>query len=63
MEFRASAEDLAQLLDLSLHEGATPKDGPSAGITMITAEWINLVGNPISSFYGWVVDSRVELML
>ncbi|QOW10405.1 SusC/RagA family TonB-linked outer membrane protein [Kaistella flava (ex Peng et al. 2021)] len=23
------------------------------------AEWINLVGNPISSFYGWVVDSEI----
>lgn len=25
------------------------------------AEWINLVGNPISSFYGWVVDSEIPL--
>ena len=23
------------------------------------SEWINLVGNPISSFYGWVVDSEI----
>lgn len=23
------------------------------------AEWINLVGNPISSFYGWVVDKEI----
>ncbi|MFS4494417.1 SusC/RagA family TonB-linked outer membrane protein [Maribacter sp. 2308TA10-17] len=23
------------------------------------AEWINLVGNPISSYYGWVVDSDI----
>ncbi|MGC4129357.1 MAG: TonB-dependent receptor [Bergeyella sp.] len=23
------------------------------------AEWINLVGNPISSFYGWVVDREI----
>jgi len=25
------------------------------------AEWTNLVGNPISSFYGWVVDSEIPL--
>ncbi len=25
------------------------------------AEWINLVGNPISSFYGWVVDKDIPL--
>ncbi|WP_458627955.1 SusC/RagA family TonB-linked outer membrane protein [Winogradskyella sp. PC D3.3] len=25
------------------------------------AEWINLEGNPISSFYGWVVDSEIPL--
>lgn len=23
------------------------------------AEWINLIGNPISSFYGWVVDREI----
>ena len=27
--------------------------------TKRAAEWINLVGNPISSFYGWVVDSEI----
>ncbi|WP_405575772.1 SusC/RagA family TonB-linked outer membrane protein [Winogradskyella sp. Asnod2-B02-A] len=25
------------------------------------AEWINLEGNPISSFYGWVVDTEIPL--
>ena len=25
------------------------------------AEWINLQGNPISSFYGWVVDEEIPL--
>ncbi|MCF6181280.1 TonB-dependent receptor [Lutibacter sp.] len=25
------------------------------------AEWINLEGNPISSFYGWVVDKQIPL--
>ena len=25
------------------------------------AEWINQVGNPISSFYGWVVDTEIPL--
>lgn len=25
------------------------------------AEWINLEGNPISSFYGWVVDEEIPL--
>ena len=25
------------------------------------AEWINLVGNPISSYYGWVVDTEIPL--
>jgi TonB-linked SusC/RagA family outer membrane protein len=25
------------------------------------SEWINLVGNPISSFYGWVVDKEIPL--
>lgn len=25
------------------------------------AEWINLVGNPISSFYGWVVDEEIPI--
>jgi TonB-linked SusC/RagA family outer membrane protein len=27
--------------------------------TKRAAEWINLVGNPISSFYGWVVDTEI----
>ncbi|WP_299118851.1 TonB-dependent receptor [uncultured Winogradskyella sp.] len=27
--------------------------------TKRAAEWINLVGNPISSFYGWVVDRDI----
>lgn len=27
--------------------------------TKRAAEWINLVGNPISSFYGWVVDEEI----
>ncbi|MCM4155492.1 TonB-dependent receptor [Gramella sp. AN32] len=25
------------------------------------AEWINLEGNPVSSFYGWVVDEQIAL--
>jgi len=25
------------------------------------AEWINLIGNPISSYYGWVVDREIPL--
>ncbi|MGB0837239.1 MAG: SusC/RagA family TonB-linked outer membrane protein [Flavobacteriaceae bacterium] len=29
--------------------------------TKRAAEWINLVGNPISSFYGWVVDKEIPL--
>ena len=29
--------------------------------TKRAAEWINLVGNPISSFYGWVVDSEIPI--
>ncbi len=29
--------------------------------TKRAAEWINLVGNPISSFYGWVVDRDIPL--
>ena len=29
--------------------------------TKRAAEWINLIGNPISSFYGWVVDSEIPV--
>ncbi|MDA8595178.1 SusC/RagA family TonB-linked outer membrane protein [Flavobacteriaceae bacterium] len=29
--------------------------------TKRAAEWINSVGNPISSFYGWVVDKEIPL--
>ena len=29
--------------------------------TKRAAEWINLEGNPISSFYGWVVDRDIPL--
>ena len=28
--------------------------------TKRAAEWINLVGNPISSFYGWVADTEIS---
>jgi len=28
--------------------------------TDTSSEWINLVGNPVSSFYGWVVDSEIS---
>ena len=43
-----------ELLDYGESNGALTEDGFGRG-----SQWINLVGNPISSFYGYVVDREL----
>ncbi|WP_066629059.1 SusC/RagA family TonB-linked outer membrane protein [Labilibacter marinus] len=45
-----------KLLDYGESDGALTEDGFNRG-----SQWINSVGNPISSFYGYVVDESKEL--
>lgn len=44
-----------ELLDYGESNGALTEDGFGRG-----SQWINLVGNPISSFYGFVVDRELD---
>ena len=50
----------------SMNENELTNFGDADGLIQIVddkraAEWINLVGNPISSFYGWVVDRDIPI--
>ena len=44
-------EDFSEKRDIHIHvpEGATPKDGPSAGIAMVTSLVSSLTGNPVKA--------------
>lgn len=60
-DFSWSSTILASMNDNELTDFADANGQIQNVDSKRAAEWINLVGNPISSYYGWVVDSDIPL--
>ncbi len=58
-DFRWNSTFLASMNDNELLDFADANGQIQNVDSKRAAEWINLVGNPISSYYGWVVDTDI----
>jgi len=59
-ELEVSDEDVQKAFHIHVPEGAVPKDGPSAGVTMTTAIVSLLTGRPVRSTVGMTGEVTLQ---